>query len=59
MQGFKGLIQGFRVLGVRGKEEVPKLGSYVRLIDFVYHSTPGLRVTEKKKGREPNRTKPW
>jgi len=24
-------------------------GSYVRLIDFVYHSTLGLRVIKKKK----------
>jgi len=24
-------------------------GSYLRLIDFVYHSTPGLRVINKKK----------
>ena len=24
-------------------------GSYLRLIDFVYHSTLGLRVTKKKK----------
>jgi len=26
-----------------------KAGSYVRLIDFVYHSTLGLRVIKKKK----------
>ena len=26
-------------------------GSYVRLIDFVYHSTPGLRVIKEKKKR--------
>jgi len=26
-------------------------GSYLRLIDFVYHSTLGLRVTRKKKRR--------
>ena len=26
-------------------------GSYLRLIDFVYHSTPGLRVIKKKKKR--------
>ena len=25
-------------------------GSYLRRIDFVYHSTPGLRVIKKKKG---------
>ena len=27
-------------------------GSYSRLIDFVYHSTLGLRVTKKKRGRQ-------
>jgi len=27
-------------------------GSYLRLIDFVYHSTLGLRVIKKKKKRE-------
>ena len=27
-------------------------GSYVRLIDFVYHSTLGLRVTKKKVTRQ-------
>ena len=26
-------------------------GSYLRLIDFVYHSTLGLRVIQKKKRR--------
>ena len=26
-----------------------KAGSYLRLIDFVYHSTLGLRVIQKKK----------
>jgi len=26
-----------------------KAGSYLRLIDFVYHSTLGLRVMKKKK----------
>ena len=25
-------------------------GSYLRLIDFVYHSTLGLRVIKKKRG---------
>jgi len=30
-----------------GSEE----GSYLRLIDFVYHSTLGLRVIKKKKKR--------
>ena len=29
-----------------------KAGSYLRLIDFVYHSTLGLRVIKKKKGVE-------
>jgi len=24
-------------------------GSYLRLIDFAYHTTPGLRVIKKKK----------
>ena len=27
----------------------PEAGSYLRLIDFVYHSTQGLRVIKKKK----------
>ena len=27
-------------------------GSYLRLIDFVYHSTLGLRVMKKKKKRK-------
>jgi len=33
-------------------------GSYVRLIDFVYHSTRGLRVIKKKKvpDRRPSTT---
>jgi len=30
-------------------------GSYVRLIDFVYHSTLGLRVIKKKRRRMPVR----
>jgi len=29
-----------------------KAGSYLRLIDFVYHSTLGLRVIKKKKRSE-------
>ena len=29
-------------------------GSYVRLIDFVYHSTLGLRVIKKKKKKARN-----
>ena len=28
-------------------------GSYLRLIDFVFHSTPGWRVIKKKKKRSP------
>jgi len=28
-------------------------GSYLRLIDFVYHSTLGLRVIKKKKKKKP------
>ena len=32
-------------------------GSYVRLIDFVYHSTLGLRVIKKKKKKMQNHTK--
>jgi len=31
-------------------------GSYLRRIDFVYHSTPGLRVIKKKKKKKPYRT---
>ena len=27
-------------------------GSYLRLIDLVYHSTPGLRIIKKKKDTE-------
>ena len=30
-------------------------GSYLRLIDFVYHSPLGLRVIKKKKGRGSSR----
>ena len=30
-------------------------GSYSRLIDFVYHSTLGLRVIKKKKKKERKR----
>ena len=33
-------------------------GSYLRLIDFVYHSTLGFRVTKKKKGRYVKRLWP-
>ena len=28
-------------------------GSYLRLIDFVYHSTLGLRLIKKKKAKAP------
>ena len=28
-------------------------GSYLRLMDFVYHSTLGLRVRKKKEGARP------
>ena len=38
-----------RVIIVSGSEA----GSYLRLIDFVYHSTLGLRVIKKKKRRNP------
>jgi len=31
-------------------------GSYVRLIDFVYHSTLGLRVMKKKKKKKKARS---
>jgi len=31
-------------------------GSYLRLIDFVYHSTLGLRVIKKKKKKTTTRT---
>jgi len=30
--------------------------SYLRLVDCVYHSTPGLRVFKKKKRRDPTHT---
>ena len=33
-------------------------GSYLRLINFVYHSTLGLRVTKKKKGGTAVRSHP-
>ena len=38
---------GFTVEGCSGSEA----GSYLRLIDFVYHSTLGLRVIKKKRRR--------
>jgi len=35
----------------------PEAGSYLRLIDFMYHSTLGLRVIKKKKSTlNPNHT---
>jgi len=41
-----------RAWGVNRKGLVSgsEAGSYLRLIDFVYHSTLGLRVIKKKKG---------
>jgi len=37
----------------------PEAGSYLRRIDFVYHSTRGLRVIKKKKTQQVNsRTRP-
>ena len=50
----------FRAQGVgsRGWGSVTEMcsgseaGSYLRLIDFVYHSTLGLRVIKKKKFRD-------
>ena len=33
-------------------------GSYLRLIDFVYHSTLGLRAKKKKKERYPSEARP-
>ena len=33
----------------RGLYSGSEAGSYLRLIDFVYHSTLGFRVTKKKK----------
>ena len=43
--GFRVQGQGFRVHNLGCREE----GSYLRRIDFVYHSTLGLRVIKKKK----------
>ena len=39
----------FPSLLVRGSCSGFEAGSYLRLIDFVYHSTLGLRVIKKKK----------
>jgi len=36
----------------------PEAGSYLRLIDFVYHSTLGLKVIMKKKKIEKARSPP-
>jgi len=58
---FKRLVQGlwFLVLGLGSRVRVDldaemcsgsEAGSYLRLIDFVYHSTLGLREIKKKKG---------
>ena len=32
-------------------------GSYLKLIDFMYHSTLGLRVIKKKRGNQRNGTR--
>ena len=34
-------------------------GSYLRLIDFVYHSTLGLRVIKKKKKKQKKKKVLW
>jgi len=56
-EGFGFIIQGLG-FGVRGLFEInyftevcsgSEAGSYLRLIDFVYHSTIGLRVIKKTK----------
>jgi hypothetical protein len=58
---FKRLVQGlwFLVLGLGSRVRADldaemcsgsEAGSYLRLIDFVYHSTLGLREIKKKKG---------
>jgi len=49
-----------RELCARSQPRSCEAGSYLRLIDFVYHSTLGVRVIEKKKkirvGLSPART---
>ena len=52
MEGLKGVQFTQRGAGMCSGSEA---GSYLRLIDFVYHSTLGLRVIQKKKvGEEHN-----
>jgi len=61
---FKGLVcgvqgLGFRVWGIGFRAQGlgfawgsgSEAGSYLRLIDFVYHSTLGVRVIQKKRRR--------
>jgi len=46
------MLRGHR--GVRSAAEMcsgSEVGSYLRLTDFVYHSTLGLRVKKKKKNK--------
>jgi hypothetical protein len=38
---------------------ISEAGSYLRLIDFVYHSTLGLRVIKKRKHFRMPRTVLW
>ena len=45
-----GLGSGFRVVLDAEMCSGSEAGSYLRLIDFVYHSTLGLRALKKKKG---------
>ena len=47
MKGSYSTVWGLE-FGVRGIR-VTEAGSYLRLIDFVYHSTRGLRVIKMKK----------
>jgi len=42
-----------KVQGVAPCAECDRMGTYLRLIDFVYHSTLGVRVIMKKKGAGP------
>jgi len=42
---------GFRGWGLGLRVEGSEAGSYLRLIDFVYHSTLGLRLNNNKKRR--------
>jgi len=53
--------RGLRISGRRNTAEMcgcSEAGSYLRLIDFVYHSTPGLRVIKKKKRNHTSCTQP-